>query len=345
MPMPPAVHLEFVHSALIDPRLSFTRASTGTYIDRDGVLKTAQVNEPRIGYDPLTRERRGLLIEGARTNLALRSEALDNAAWTKSACTVTANAAAAPQGTMIADKLVEAASAVRHYCGQNIAFTAGQDYCWSVDLSRGERRRARVRLPTAQFGGYTYVDVDLVLGSLVATGAGAIRGGCQARGAGWYRVWVVGTCASAGSGTVEVEILDDSSTSAFMGDGLSGLYAVNAQAEIGAYPTSYIPTVAATATRAAEIVTYPFAGLFYNPAAAGLVAEWAADHPYPSQSGVSQSYFVAALCDGTAANTVRAMVDTGGLPRVVMRSAGSTVAQLTGAALSGGGIGKVAGGF
>lgn len=41
--------------------LSFSRASTATYIDKSGVLQTAAVNEPRF-------EKEGLLIEGQSTN-------------------------------------------------------------------------------------------------------------------------------------------------------------------------------------------------------------------------------------------------------------------------------------
>jgi hypothetical protein len=48
--------------------ITFTRASTGTYLDSDGLLKTATTNTPRIEYDA-NGNRKGLLIEEARTNL------------------------------------------------------------------------------------------------------------------------------------------------------------------------------------------------------------------------------------------------------------------------------------
>ena len=55
--------------------VTFTRASTATYVDRYGVVQTAAVDEPRF-------EAEGLLMEGASTNLLLRSEEFDNAIWT-----------------------------------------------------------------------------------------------------------------------------------------------------------------------------------------------------------------------------------------------------------------------
>lgn len=51
-----------------DKVVSFSRASTATYINKSGVLTVAAVNEPRF-------EREGLLIEGQRTNYFLNSNA------------------------------------------------------------------------------------------------------------------------------------------------------------------------------------------------------------------------------------------------------------------------------
>lgn len=47
---------------------NFTRASTATYFDATGALRTAAVNEPRFTYDPATLQPLGLLAEEARTN-------------------------------------------------------------------------------------------------------------------------------------------------------------------------------------------------------------------------------------------------------------------------------------
>ncbi len=64
---------------------------------------SAAVYGPRFDFDPVTLAARGLLVEEQRTNLLTYSEQFDNAAWVKSGTTVTANAAAAPNGTVTAD--------------------------------------------------------------------------------------------------------------------------------------------------------------------------------------------------------------------------------------------------
>ena len=59
-----------------DKQVNFSRASTATYINKSGELKTAEINEPRF-------EKEGLLIEGQRTNYMLNSAT--PASWGKSA--------------------------------------------------------------------------------------------------------------------------------------------------------------------------------------------------------------------------------------------------------------------
>lgn len=69
--------LDFTTGTL-DPLLTFTRSSSGTYLGADGLVKTASTNGARFEYDtsgnPL-----GLLLEGAATNLLAHTERLDEA--------------------------------------------------------------------------------------------------------------------------------------------------------------------------------------------------------------------------------------------------------------------------
>ena len=87
----PTLNLDFANSGKLDPRITFTRASTATYFDKLGVLRTASNNEPRFDYDPVTLEAKGLLIEESRQNLALWNRDLTNVAWVKTNCSVLKN--------------------------------------------------------------------------------------------------------------------------------------------------------------------------------------------------------------------------------------------------------------
>jgi len=73
----PQLDLNFLTGSL-DPRITFTRATTGTYVDSAGVLQSAAINAPRFDYSPTTLALLGLLVEPARTN-SLRNNTMQGA--------------------------------------------------------------------------------------------------------------------------------------------------------------------------------------------------------------------------------------------------------------------------
>ena len=77
--------LRFAQQKTLDPRVTFTRASSATFTGSDGLIKTATTNEPRFTHDPTTGESLGLLVEEARTNLLLNSATLSTQSVTVAA--------------------------------------------------------------------------------------------------------------------------------------------------------------------------------------------------------------------------------------------------------------------
>lgn len=65
----PTLNLNFAQSKILDPRITFTRTSTATYVDEDGFIKTVNSDVARFDHDPVSGECLGLLIEGQRENL------------------------------------------------------------------------------------------------------------------------------------------------------------------------------------------------------------------------------------------------------------------------------------
>ena len=74
----PTLVLDFLKSRTVDPRITFTRASTATYFDEDGILQTAGSDVPRIDFNPTTLACNGLLIEESRTN-SIRNNTMQGA--------------------------------------------------------------------------------------------------------------------------------------------------------------------------------------------------------------------------------------------------------------------------
>lgn len=61
-------------TGVLDSRLTFTRSTTGTYINSSGYVTSAAIDAARFDYDPTTLTARGLLIEGSAINLLNWSE-------------------------------------------------------------------------------------------------------------------------------------------------------------------------------------------------------------------------------------------------------------------------------
>jgi hypothetical protein len=86
----PVLDLNFAATKALDSRITFTRASVGTFVDSTGTLQTASSGEARFTHDPVTLRSLGLMIEGSRTNLLLNSATLStqNVATTAAAHTL-----------------------------------------------------------------------------------------------------------------------------------------------------------------------------------------------------------------------------------------------------------------
>ena len=67
-------YIDFIHDGIIlDPRVTFTRASIGTRVNEVGIIEVVQNDIPRVDHDPITLSQKGLLIEEERTNTLLQS--------------------------------------------------------------------------------------------------------------------------------------------------------------------------------------------------------------------------------------------------------------------------------
>lgn len=68
-PAAPSLDLNFTRSNILDPRVSFSRASGATCIGPNGIMLNVGNNTPRFDYDIATGQNKGLLMEESRTNL------------------------------------------------------------------------------------------------------------------------------------------------------------------------------------------------------------------------------------------------------------------------------------
>ena len=197
---------------------------------------------PRFDYDPVTLAPRGLLIEEARTNLLTYSEAISTG-YAPVRATLVNNATSAPSGVVNATKLVEDTTATStHIVGGTI--TAGATSSFSVFAKAAERTWLYVVSGTAT----AYFDLS--------TGAVGTTANCTGStvnmGNGWYRCIISNFTTSS---SVYVGPATGNGGASYTGNGTSGLYLWGLQLEAGSFATSYIPTVASTVTRNADVAT------------------------------------------------------------------------------------------
>jgi hypothetical protein len=243
--------------------VTFTRASSGTFVGSDGVLRTAATDVPRFDHNPITGESLGLLVEEARTNLLLRSEEFDEAYWAKGNLegTLTANQAVAPDGATTADLYQEDTATIGRYLARSQSFTSGTTYslsCWAKQAP-GATRYLGLILPAAAFGANAAASFTLSgAGSFTISTSGTNTSAqIQAFPNGWYRCTLISQATVTTSSSVQIRLSSSASLAAntYTGDGTSGIYLWGAQLEAGAFPTSYIPTTTAAATRSADVAS------------------------------------------------------------------------------------------
>ena len=226
---------------------SFARASQGYYTNADGTLTS-------FASGALRRGNRGVLIEGARTNLLLQSQTFDNASWTKTDTTVTADSVVAPNGTTTAD-LFTAGVAGNDTVRQDVTVSSGATVTYSRMLKRGNHDWVNFILADGANGVRGWFNLATgAVGTQSVSGTGSAGGiGIEALANGFYRCWITGSVPS--STTYRCSSSSAAANASFTRVNGGERYEWGAQLEVGSFPSSYSPTTTASATRAADVLS------------------------------------------------------------------------------------------
>ena len=289
--------------------LSFARGGASTARRADGRIVSFADGAARVTD-------RGLLIEEARTNLLLRSQELDAASWTKSNATVTADASAAPDGAVTADRVASTATAsvaVQQSAAAGAAFATA-----SVFVKKGsgaaEANVFRLRNTTTSTV-LLEVSIDHD-GGAVTYMTGSSGAVLSAAADGWRRLALSAVSNVSSGDSLRFDVC-------FTGTAArAGAHAAvwGAQLEAGRWASAYTPSAGATASRGADSLT-----VVYGLAAGADVTECGVVE-FTRDTG--QAACVVDVHDGSDANRVYVERGAGGEFRAYVTVAG--VSQLIG---------------
>ena len=265
----PSLSLNFARSKTLDPRITFSRSSVGTYMDENGLIVTGSADEPRFDHkiENGVVKSLGLLVEEQRTNLLNYSEdfSASPGGWTLSA-----TGASRTQNLIGPDGVTNSAWTItdsdntgdlpQFYKQISISASSSTKYCISCFMKDVDNAGITPDLYAFFSGNSTkgsYVRYTFSTDSFTAhaSDGGGIQPsiyGSISYPNGWVRLYFVVDDSNNGSNTaLQFRIYPNGRGSNTTGS--MGFF--GAQIEEGEFPTSYIPTSGATKTRSPDNVT------------------------------------------------------------------------------------------
>jgi hypothetical protein len=215
---------------------NFTRSTSGTRVNKDGLIEVITNNKPRIDF--LNDSNGALLLEPERTNLQVNSEEFDNTLWLKNRASITPNDAISPSGLLNADKLV-GTSGSSSYVYDGISVTFESAYTISVFAKYIDIEEFVIVNFTQS--GNAYFNIEN--GTIISNFGTITEPKIENYGNGWYR------CSAKFTATATTIV----NYGFYLNNATDkSVHIWGAQVELGSYPTSYIPTQGVT-TRVAEV--------------------------------------------------------------------------------------------
>jgi hypothetical protein len=232
----PTLNLNFALTQTLDPRITFTRASTARYYN-------------------------GVTTAKAEENLFTYSQEFNDASWSKNGTTATANTSVAPDGTTTADTLTENTATIPHNTNQAFTPINGVPYAFSVFVKKGTGLGARdfiqLGFSNAQFGVNSYANFDINTGTVSFTGAGLTSASIVSAGNNWYRCIIVDTSVASTATFVVISLITTGTAAnqeSYLGLVTADMFLWGAQLEQRSAASAYTPTTTAPITNTIPVL-------------------------------------------------------------------------------------------
>jgi hypothetical protein len=231
-------------------------------------------NVPRIEYDA-TGAVKGLLIEEARTNAISTSEVAPTT-YSFGITKAVDSSVVSPSGGNNVEKFTLSSANEQHLFGNHNGICTGSGTSTYSIFAKGSGHNL-IRLRMANTVGKFSCDFNLSTGQKQVTSVSdsSVTGAIESMGNGWWRCSMTYAAEKTNpyASVFLINAMDAPLSNSFLGDGASGVYVWGSQYEAGAFPTSYIPTTGATATRARDLAEIPTSAFGYNNDKGSLVVD------------------------------------------------------------------------
>ncbi len=296
-------------------RPTVTRASTAWAVNNAGVLTAYQAGVPRIDYDPVTLQCKGMLIEELRTNICTSST--DPTAWTQAGVTQDGSVTA-PDGSTVPIWRASALAEVHRLSKSGLAGGApgNTDHApqWFVYIPPGsDVTRIWMRARAAGNGqgvaaGVTGTEASAVFTFLLSAPFGASPPAAITSGAfvatqyaaGWWRLGYVSPLSTDPAAATTIDIgFSTAPTEATAGTANTRAAFWQMDLQAGSSVGTPISTTGAAVTRAADSVSLTGTNFtsWFNASAGTLLVEFTTGGDTAGQRFVS-------LNDGTSNNVL-----------------------------------------
>ena len=256
---------------------------------------------------------KGLLVEEQRTNTCTYSEDITAVAWKVDSATRTSNAATSPDGTVNADSVTYTASTgklIRENAYQ-ISVSGSTTYTISVWL---RVTSGTFKLKLSRTNGATWATATLSPELTVTTT--------------WQRFTLTYT-SDAGDTLTDI-VLGSEDKTPYTLPATGTVLVWGFQHEAGSFATSYIPTLASTVTRSADVASVNTLSPWFNASAGTLYAESVSYNNLPYAFSITNTGSADIIGLGSSgANFSRLYIETGGVTQanVSVAYTGSTAKE------------------
>ena len=217
--------------------MDFTRASTATRVNKQGLIEVVKSNVPRIDF--LGNTKGSLKIEPTRTNIFEYSE--DGSQWSTTNATLSLSSdSLTPSGQTQSYKVSDTTQNAQHRIAITQAVVSGVEYTFSAFVKQEVNSDTDFAylLLANRFTSTTRYYFNIKTG-IAGNGNGIIEN----YGNGWYKISGSATANSTGNAVLGVNLSNSNGTPTYTGTGNGSMFVWGLQMEAGSYATSYIPTL------------------------------------------------------------------------------------------------------